>query len=147
LIVPDVNLLVYAHNSDAPHHQAARGWVEAVLSGTRPVGLAWVVMLGYVRLMTSRAVRVDPIAPAEAIGDVRSWLARPQVVVIQPGKRHLDLLEQMMVHGSATGTHSTDAHLAAIAIEHQAELCSNDTDFARFPGLRWSDPLARPPAR
>ena len=142
MILPDVNLLVYAYNTDAPHHRAARTWLEAVLSGTRPVGLTWAVMLGYVRLMTSRAVRVDPVAPADAIGDVRSWLARPQVVVVQPGGRHLDLLEQMMVAGGATGTHATDAHLAAIAIEHPAELCSNDTDFARFPGLRWIDPLA-----
>jgi toxin-antitoxin system PIN domain toxin len=113
-----------------------------VLSGTRQVGFAWVVVLGYVRLMTSRAVRVEPIAPADAVADVRAWLARPHVVILQPGRRHLDLLDQLMTAGGASGAHATDAHLAAIAIEHQAELCSNDTDFARFPGLRWTDPLA-----
>jgi toxin-antitoxin system PIN domain toxin len=142
MIVPDVNLLMYAYNTEAPHHVAARSWLESVLSGTRQVGFAWVVLLGYVRLTTSRAVRVDPIAPADAIADVRTWLARPQVVIIHPGRRHLDLLDQLMAAGGASGTHATDAHLAAMAIEHQAELCSNDTDFARFPGLRWTDPLA-----
>lgn len=142
MIVPDLNLLVYAYNTDAPRHGAARAWLETALSGTQPVGLAWIVMLGYIRLMTSRAVRTDPIAPADAIADVRAWLVRPQVVVLQPGRRHLDLLEQMMVDGKATGAHATDAHLAAIAIEHQAELFSNDTAFGRFPGLRWTDPLA-----
>ena len=72
---------------------------------------------------------------------VRSWLARPQVLIVQPGPRHLDLLAELMRAGSASGTHTTDVHLAALAIEHQAELSSNDSDLVRFPGLRWTDPL------
>jgi uncharacterized protein len=99
------------------------------------------VMLGYLRLMSSRSVLLDPFAPAEAIGHIRAWLARPQVVVVSPGSRHLDLLEALMTSAGASGRLTTDVHIAALAIEHQAELCSNDTDFARFPGLRWSDPL------
>jgi uncharacterized protein len=141
VIVPDVNLLVYAYSTDAPRHDAARTWLEDALSGTRSVGLSWAAILGYVRLMTSRAVRIEPIAPSHAIADVRSWLARPQVVVIEPGRRHLDLVEELMREGGASGRDVTDAHLAALAIEHQAELFSNDSDFARFPGLRWTDPL------
>jgi uncharacterized protein len=141
VIVPDVKLLVYAYSSAAPRHDAARAWLEDALSGTRPVGLAWAAMLGYLRLMTSRAVRVEPIAPSDAIADIRSWLARPQVVVIEPGRRHLELLDELMREGGAAGQHVTDVHLAALAIEHQAELFSNDSDFARFPGLRWTDPL------
>ncbi len=141
MIVPDINLLVYAYNTDAHHHVRARTWLESVLSGSRSVGLPWAVMLGYVRLMTSRSVVVDPFSPAEAIGHLRSWLARPQVMVLEPGSRHLDLLDELMRDGRATGQHTTDVHIAALAIEHQAELYSNDADFGRFPGLRWTDPL------
>jgi toxin-antitoxin system PIN domain toxin len=141
VIVPDVNLLVYAYNSDAPDHERARTWWESALSGTRPVGLAWAVMLGYLRLMTSRSVLIDPFLPGEAIGHIRSWLERPQVVVLGPSMRHLDLLESLMDAAQASGQLTTDAHLAALAIEHQAELFSNDSDFSRFPGLRWTDPL------
>ncbi len=142
MILPDLNLLVYAYNSDAPDHHRARAWWEQALSGSIPVGLPWVVMLGYLRLMTSRSVLADPLTPAEAIGHLRSWLARPQVVVLGPGSRHLDLLEQLLIAARAAGTLTTDAHLAALAIEHQAELCSNDADFIRFPGLRWTNPLS-----
>lgn len=143
MIVPDINLLVYAYNSDAPDHETSRRWWEASLSGARPVGLAWVVMLGYVRLMTSRGVRIDPIAPAEAIGHLRSWLARPQVLVLTPGPRHLDVFEELMRAAGASGLLTTDVHLASLALEHQAEVFSNDADFSRFPGLRWTDPLRR----
>ena len=141
MIIPDINLLVYAYNSDAPHHPRARTWWETTLSSTRPVGLPWVAMLGYLRLMTSRSVLIDPYAPGEAIAHIRSWLERPNVLVLGPGSRHLDLVEDLMTAAHASGQHTTDVHLAALAIEHQAELCSNDSDFARFPGLRWSDPL------
>ena len=141
MIVPDINLLVYAYNSDAPDHERARTWWEISLSSIRPVGLPWVVMLGYLRLMTSRSVLIDPFSPVEAIGHVRSWLERPQVLVLSPGPRHLDLIEDLMHAARASGQLATDVHLAALAIEHHAELCSNDSDFSRFPGLRWSDPL------
>jgi uncharacterized protein len=141
VIVPDINLLVYAYNADAPNHEQARTWWEDSLSAARPVGLAWVVMLGYLRLMTGRILRIDPISPAVTIGHIRSWLARPQVLVLGPGPRHLDLIEQLMAAGNASGQLTTDVHLAALAIEHQAELCSHDSDFSRFPGLRWTDPL------
>jgi hypothetical protein len=143
VIVPDINLLVYAYNADAPDHNRTRTWWEKSLSETRPVGLPWVVMLGYLRLMTDNRVLVDPFQPSEAIGHIRSWLARPHVVVLGPGPRHLDLIEQLMDAADASGQLTTDVHLAALAIEHQAELCSNDSDFSRFPGLRWSNPLAK----
>jgi len=141
VIVPDVNLLVYAYNSDAPDHARARTWWETSLSGTRPVGLAWAVMLGYLRLMTSRSVLIDPFLPTEAIGHIRSWLERPQVMILGPRSHHLELLESLMDAAGASGQLTTDAHLATLAIEHQAELFSNDSDFSRFPGLRWTDPL------
>jgi toxin-antitoxin system PIN domain toxin len=141
MILPDINLLVYAYNSDAPGHRRAKAWWEACLSGDQPVGLPWAVVLGYLRLMTSRSVLVDPFAPQEALGHIRSWLERSQVQILQPGPRHLELLESLMMGLQVSGSLTTDTHLAALAIEHQAELHSNDGDFSRFPGLRWSNPL------
>ena len=141
MILPDINLLAYAYNAQAPAHARARAWWEDCLSGSRPVGLAWAVMLGYLRIMTSRRVFVDPYDAREALGHIRSWLERPQVQVVQPGSRHLDLLENLVTEAGAAAGLTTDLHLAALAIEHQAELHSNDAEFSRFSGLRWIDPL------
>jgi toxin-antitoxin system PIN domain toxin len=98
-------------------------------------------MLGYVRIMTNRSAVARPIAPADALRDVRSWLELPHVVVLAPGARHLDIVEHLFEASGATGRLATDVHLAALAIEHQAELHSCDSDFSRFPGLRRRDPL------
>jgi len=141
VILPDLNLLVYAYNTSSPDHHRAKAWWEECLSGNRPVGLPWAVLLGYLRLTTSRNVLVDPFSAEEAIGHIRSWLERPQVQILQPGPRHLELLDSLMRASRAVGSLTTDVHLAALAIEHQAELHSNDGDFSRFPGLRWTKPL------
>ena len=142
MILPDINLLVYAYNSDAPDHDRARKWWETCLSETRPVGLPWVVMLGYVRLMTGRNVLVDPFQPKEALRHLRLWLARSHTEILHPGPRHLDLLDSLVAEAEAAGQLTTDIHLAALAMEYQAELHSNDSDFSRFSGLRWVNPLA-----
>ncbi|HEY3359996.1 MAG TPA: type II toxin-antitoxin system VapC family toxin [Polyangia bacterium] len=142
MIIPDLNLLVYAHNADAPSHRAARVWWEKLLTGGEPVALPWVVILGYVRLMTHPAVLERPLRPVEALADVRRWLARPCVELLTPGPRHLELLEQALGALGVGGNLTTDAHLAALALEYQCELHSNDRDFGRFSGLRWRDPLA-----
>lgn len=141
MILPDVNLLVYAYNSGATQHDASREWWESCLSGSRDIALPWLVALGYVRIMSSRQVLVRPLEVGAALGHVRAWLERPQLSLLQPGPRHLDLLDQLMRDSSASGRLTTDAHLAALAIEHQAELHSTDADFSRFPGLRWRNPL------
>ena len=141
MILPDVNLVIYAHNADAPDHAAARSWWEGLLNGSDPVVVPWVVVLGFVRLMTHRAVLITPMRPAVAIASVRSWFAQPNVETIEPGPQHLDLLDRLLSVAGAAGNLTTDAHLAALAIEHQCELHSNDTDFGRFPGLRWRNPL------
>ncbi|HXM69731.1 MAG TPA: type II toxin-antitoxin system VapC family toxin [Thermoanaerobaculia bacterium] len=142
MILPDLNLLIYAYNDDAPEHAPAKTWWESCLSETRPVGLPWAVMLGYVRLITGRVAMVDPFSARDAIGHVRSWLERPQVEILTPGPRHLDLVDSLMRDAQASGNLAMDAHLAALAIEHGAEIHSNDADFSRFPGLRWINPLA-----
>lgn len=141
MLIPDVNLLVYAYNSDAPDHPAAKQWWEAALSRNHPVGLPWNVLLGFVRIMSSRRVLITPLPTLVAIAHLRSWLERPQVEIVQPGNRHMDLLESLSQAAGVTGELTSDLHLAALAIEHQAELHSNDSDFRRFPGLRWRNPL------
>ena len=141
MIVPDVNLLVYAYNQDAPHHMAARRWWEAALSATESVGLTWVTCLGYVRLTTNRRVLLHPWNAAEVLEHIRTWLVRPHVQILQPGPRHLDILAGFATAGILASELATDAHLAAVAIEHQGTVYSNDGDFARFPGLRHRNPL------
>lgn len=141
MIIPDVNLLVYAYNEDAPFHAAAKGWWQTRLSGNEPVGLAWVVLLGFVRIMSNRRVLASPMPFVEALGHCKSWLAMPNVSIVLPGPSHLDVLGSLLV-GPVGPNLVTDAHLAALAIEHQAELHSNDSDFARFSGLRWRNPVA-----
>lgn len=142
MIIPDINLLVYAYNSDAPRHQQARQWWEQLLNADGRVGLPWVTCMGFVRLMTHRAVLISPMAPSDAIRHVRSWHARANTTVVDPGPRHLDLLEQLLRQSGSGGNLTTNAHLAALAIENQCELHSGDVDFARFNGLRWHNPLA-----
>ncbi len=141
MIVPDVNLLVYAYNADAPHHAAARSWWERCLGEDATVGLPWIVALGFVRIMTHRAVLARPLDPRAALEHVRSWLDQPNVEIVEPGPRHLQILEELLGALGIAGALTTDAHLAALAIERQAELHSNDADFARFAGLRWRNPL------
>lgn len=141
MILPDLNLVVYAYNRDAPHHAAARAWWEELLNNTQPVAVPWVVVLGFVRLMTHRAVLIAPLSPADAIAIVREWFAQPNVERLDPGPQHIDVLDRLLAAVGTAGNLTTDAHLAALAIEHQCELHSNDNDFTRFPGLRWRNPL------
>lgn len=142
MIVPDINLLVYAYNRDAPDHVRARAWWTDLMNGADTVGIPWVVSCGFVRLMTHPAVLETPMAPTAAVRHVRSWLERPNVETLDPGPRHLDILERLVAKLGVAANLTTDAHLAAIAIEHQCELHSNDVDFSRFEGLRWHNPLA-----
>jgi toxin-antitoxin system PIN domain toxin len=139
--LPDSNLLIYAYNSHAPRHDRARRWLEEELSGTETVGFAWVTLLAFIRITTREGVVERPFSPAEAIGRVREWLVRPVATVIHPTQRHAALLLDLLVGTGAGGNLVTDAHLAALAIEHGATLCSSDNDFSRFPGLHWVDPL------
>ena len=141
MIVPDLNLLIYSYNRKAPQHEAARAWWEGLLNGAEPVAVPWVVVLGFVRLMTQRTMLATPMQPAIALAQVRAWFACPNVEELEPGPQHLDLLDRLLAAAGTAGNLTTDAHLAALAIEHQCELHSNDTDFARFPGLRWRNPL------
>jgi len=139
--LPDVNLLIYAVNESSPDFERARPYVEEMFGGRETVALAWVVALGFLRLATKRQVVPSPYTVEEALDIVDGWLARPNVVVVHPTDRHAAVLRELLVPLKTGGSRTTDAHLAALAIEHGAELVSADRDFARFSGLRWHDPL------
>jgi uncharacterized protein len=142
MIIPDVNILIHAYNAESVRHRAARLWWERALTGPRPVGLPWVVVLGFIRIATHRKILENPMPPRDAIRRVRSWLAAPGVQILIPGEAHADIFFGLLEHLGTAGNLTTDAHLAAMAIEYHAELASTDADFARFPGLRWFNPLA-----
>lgn len=142
MILPDVNLLLYAVDAEAPRHPQARAWLEEVLSGTEEVAFAWAVVLGFVRISTNPSVFQDPFDATEAFGYVEEWLARPVASTLSPGPGHVALMRELLQPLGVAGNLTSDAHLAALAIEHGAELCSSDTDFARFKGLRWTDPIS-----
>jgi len=141
MIIPDVNLLIYAHNDGAPQHARAREWWEGLLNGRMPVGLPWITLAGFIRLMTHPRILATPQDLPSALGQVRAWLAQPPVRIVQPGSRFEQLYFDYLTRLGTAGNLTTDAQLAALAVEHQAELHSNDTDFARFDGLRWRNPL------
>ena len=141
MILPDVNLLVYAYNADAPLHLLAKQWWESLCNRREPIGLPWAVTCGFVRVMTHPAILVQPLLPEAALTHVRSWMIRSHVQPLDPGALHLEILARLLLATGVAGNLTTDAHLAAIAIEYQAEIHSNDTDFGRFQGLRWFNPL------
>jgi toxin-antitoxin system PIN domain toxin len=140
--LPDVNLLLYAFDATAPRHDRARRWLEEQLSGTETVAFTWVVLLAFVRVSTNPRVFEKPFQASDAFDIVDGWLAQPCTTIVDPTDRHLALLQDLLEPFGTAGNLTTDAHLAALAIEHGAELCSSDADFARFPGLRWTDPLS-----
>lgn len=139
----DANVLLYAVNEDAPHHLPAHEWLDQALEGPEPVGFAWVVLLAFLRLSTSPAVFPHPLEAAAAFGVVRSWLERPAATVVDPLPRHLAVLQDLVAEVGAAGGLMTDAHLAALTVEHRGRVMSFDTDFERFPGLE----RERPPGR
>jgi len=143
MVVPDVNLLLYAHVSAFRQHSAARKWWETLLAGREEVGIAGPALFGFVRLATNRRVLDPPMDVEGALGRVESWFSRTRVRFLQPGPRHLEIASRLLRALGTAGNLTTDAQLAALAIENQAELHSNDSDFGRFPDLRWVDPLER----
>jgi uncharacterized protein len=138
----DANVLIYAVNEDAPQHPKARAWLEKTLSGSEPVAFEWTVLLAFLRLSTRSAVFPRPLTPAQAIEIMDSWLAQPCAEIIDPAERHLEVLARLLEPLGTAGNLTADAHLAAIALEFGAELCSCDSDFSRFPGVRWTNPIA-----
>jgi len=142
VIVPDVNLFIYALNERAMVHKKAKLWLESIFSGSETIGLSWNVLLAFVRLSTRPGMFVHPLPVDTAFNQIDEWLEQPMSVVMHPGPRHARILRELLQPLGTAGNLTSDAHLAALAIEHGAQLCSADSDFARFPGLKWTNPLA-----
>jgi uncharacterized protein len=142
LILVDANLLLYAEDSLSPHHEAARTWWDAQLSGLQAVGLSWPVMVAFVRIGTNARLHRRPLTLVEATERVGSWLNQPCVQVVSPTEQHWPIFLKLLRTGNATGNLVSDAHLAALAVEHNCVLCSTDADFARFKGLKWKNPIS-----
>jgi toxin-antitoxin system PIN domain toxin len=142
MILVDVNLLIYAEDSLCGPHAAARNWWDAQLSGAETVCLCWPVVEAFIRISTNPRASRNPLALKEAIGRVQSWLDQPCVKIIQPTENHWTIFQQMLRDGGATANLVSDAHLAALAVEHNCALQSTDRDFARFQGLKWKNPIA-----
>jgi uncharacterized protein len=141
LIIPDVNLLLYAEIDAHPLHRRARLWWETALNDDREVGLAPVCLFGFLRLATNRRVFAEPLPVKQAIERVERWLERPNVTTLVPGRTHLQVAFRLLARLGTAANLTTDVQIAAHAIEVNGELHSNDADFGRFEGLRWVNPL------
>lgn len=141
MILPDLNLLLYAYNARMPQHDAAKRWWEKAINGDELIGMPFEIAFGFIRVATNPRLGPAKVALADARRVVQSWLDLPQVRVLTPGARHFIRVMDLMAAAMAAGSVVSDAILAAYAIEHRATLFTNDGDFARFPGLQWENPL------
>jgi toxin-antitoxin system PIN domain toxin len=142
VIVPDVNLLLYAVVSGFPQHKRAHEWWQETINSTVEIGLTSPAIFGFIRIATNPRVLSPPLTVEVATGYVSAWLGQPNVSHLVPGPRHIEIAFGLLDGVGTGGNLTTDVQLAALAFEHDADMYSNDTDFARFPGLRWINPLA-----
>lgn len=141
MIIPDANLLIYAHDVGSPWHKPASAWWENALNGDEPVGLSWAVVLAFLRITTHPSINENPLSPEQAMAAVASWETTGIMTYLTPGPEHRRHLENLVRTTFASANLINDAHLAALAISHGACLHTHDNDFARFPGLKWKNPL------
>ena len=141
MIIPDTNLIIYAHNRSDPEHAAALDWWQGLLGGGGEIGIPIVVVLAFLRLTTSTRVLQRPLTVDESGRIVDSWFRLRMVRLITPGSGHLAALLACLKDAGHGGSLTTDAHIAALALEYQAEIHSSDLDFGRFSGVRWKNPL------
>ena len=139
--IVDINLLIYAINKDTPNHSKAKKWFEDSLSSDEPFGFAWIVILGFLRIVTNGRIMPTPLIPEVAIDSVNDWLQQPPSLTIVPSHQHWSILKELLMPLGAAANLTSDAHLAALAIEHGARLYSTDNDFSRFQSLRWTNPI------
>jgi toxin-antitoxin system PIN domain toxin len=142
MMLIDANLLIYAIDRDSAHHRKARAWLEAVLSGAVPVGLAWIVVLAFLRVTTRAGIMNKSLSPERAIEYVDSWLRQPNVTLVRPGEKHWPILRNLLLTSGMGGNLTSDAHLAALAIEQGYTVCTTDHDFRRFAGITVVNPIA-----
>ena len=142
MIVVDANLLIYSYDTESSDHKKSRAWVEKIFSGAELVGLSWQTVSAFLRVITNRRLPGSRLALEQAVQIVAEWLAQPNVRILVPGDDHWSALRRMIVEGAASGPLITDAQLAALTVEYGGVLYTVDRDFARFPGLRWVNPLS-----
>lgn len=143
MILPDANLLLHAYNERAPEHQQSREWWENIINSQESIGLAWIVILAFIRVATKPPVFAPPLTVEEATGVVREWLSCPTVKIVTPGTEHAEIVFDLLAKAGTAGNLTSDAHLAALAVEYHGEIATSDGDFARFPGIRWFNPIVR----
>jgi uncharacterized protein len=142
MIIPDINLLVYAYNADSRAHIPAKiWWEESLNSSDISIGIPTAVLLGFIRIVTHPRVFPSPIDAAKAVSYVQSWLTIPHVELLTPGPNHFSILKDLVSHLGSAGSMTTDAHVAAFAVENSAVVYSNDMDFLRFPQIKTKNPL------
>ncbi len=141
MIVPDTNLLLYAYDVGSARHREAQTWLDAVFDGDEMIGLPWQVAWAFIRISTNPRIAVESYGMEQALAIVDGWMRQSRVKLLLPGERHWELLKKMLVEGQVRGGGVTDAELAAITIEYGGVLHTTDRGFARFPGLRWANPL------
>lgn len=141
LILPDINLLVYAYQDSLPKHAAAAAWLKTSLNGPASLAFCWPTLWGFVRIITNKSLWPQPADTGSAIATVHRWLTHPNAILLEPGPRHLLIYEQLLRQTGITGSKTSDAVLAAIAIEHNATVATDDRDFRKFPNLSWINPL------
>lgn len=141
MIVIDANLLIYSYDAASAHHLKSVAWTERTLSSAEPVGLSWQTVSAFLRVVTNRRLPGKRVGLREAADAVEEWLQHPSVRILIPGDGHWPLLRRMILEGEASGPLVSDAQLAALTIEYGGVLYTTDRDFARFPGLRWENPL------
>lgn len=143
MILVDANLLIYAVDSDSVHHAAAREWLEEALSGTEPVGFAWIVLLAFLRTTTRPGILRFPLPLEQALAYVDEWLDQPHARAVAAGEEHWPVARGLIRATGTAGNLSSDAHLAALAMERGAKVCSTDHDFRRFAGVEVVNPVPR----
>jgi uncharacterized protein len=136
VVIVDANVLLYAVDGASAHHERSRSWLDAALAGAEAVGLAWAALLAFIRIGTSGALLSNPMTADDALAQVETWLGAPAAVVAHPTARHDGVLRGLLSGAGTAGNLTTDAHLAALAVEHGADVVSYDRDFARFAGVR-----------
>ena len=134
-MVVDANVLLYAVDRTSAHHDPSRSWLDTSLAGAEAVGFAWIGLLAFIRIGTNASILPNPMSIEDATGQVEAWLDAPAAVVAHPTPRHATLLRGLLRETGTAGNLATDAHLAALAVEHGADIVSYDRDFARFPGV------------
>ena len=141
MILVDANVLIYGIDRDSPSHLPARRWLEDAFSGSEPIGLAWIVLLAFLRLVTRDGILRRPLDEAAALAYVDEWIELPVSRIVMPTNAHWGVLRALLVHAGTAGNLTNDAHLAALALEHNAKICSADHDFLRFAGIQLINPL------